>query len=103
MGPLTCIVARCLRDLFSNMINSSESSVTPEYDLAYLALVSSKDEANVKDENNIQPLKTATEALSSGEVIVVDDLMEIDSSEHQDGASEITLVDKVDLNKDDND
>jgi len=82
-------VVEHLRTLFQNLIKSSASSIAPERDLAYLALVSSKDEAEGR-------------ASVSGErptIIVenVDDKMDIDqtppsAAQEEDAASETTLV-----------
>ncbi|KAF8461076.1 hypothetical protein BDZ91DRAFT_737822 [Kalaharituber pfeilii] len=83
-----------LRTLFQNMISSKDASVTPEYDLAYLALVSSKDEA--KDEgkrmsiDGLPPLITVDGPESKMDVDVNENSQTAD-----DNASEITLVEKV--------
>lgn len=79
--------AEHLRILFENLIKSDASSVLPERDLAYLALVSSKDEA-VKRTSMSGELKPSVRVIDVNE-----DLMEIDrSSLVEDATSEATLV-----------
>ena len=84
------------------MISSKNSSVTPEYDLAYLALVSSKDEAEQEKRKSVDaPALPIT--LDDG-----DSNMDVDNTENpqvmeDDGASEITLVEKAEAKQNDDD
>ncbi|KAF8541938.1 hypothetical protein BDD12DRAFT_827425 [Trichophaea hybrida] len=81
--------AEHLRTLFQNLIKSSASAIAPERDLAYLALVSSKDEAEGRASvSGERPVITIED---------VDDKMDIDQAppsevQEEDAASETTLV-----------
>lgn len=93
------------------MISSREASVTPEHDLAYLALVSSKDEAeeNVRDIATVglPPLITIDKSRPEDDMTLqmdIDTDMGSGSAEVvDDNASEITLVEKVDIQQQDGD
>lgn len=88
---------RCLRTLYQNLIVSAQSSVTPERELAYLALVSSKDEA--EDEVRRGSMTAMGPAPPLINVTDESDKMEIDQkpmsipeATGDDDASEATLV-----------
>lgn len=102
---LTSIVVRLLRELFRKMISSKDASVTPEYDLARLALEPfKKDEKKRMSTDGLLPVITLDDGLDTK----MDDgdnkdAQTMDAQTMDDAGSEVTLVEKLDARANDED
>ena len=97
---MTSTVVRLLRELFRKMISSKDASVTPEYDLARLALEPfKKDEKKRMSTDGLPPVITLDDGLDTK----MDDDDSKDAQTVDDAGSEITLVEKLDAKANDED
>lgn len=66
------IVVSLLRDLFNNLANSSLRAISPEYELAYMALLNEKEEDSQANETKQEPEKASEHQDPENSSMVID-------------------------------